>query len=67
MFEIANWDKAVITIRTGLEDNPDIRSKAGALAGTYVDKRGLMVVDVVGSMRRKYKEYVVPKLLPSMA
>ena len=24
-----------------------------------------MVVDVVGSMRRKYKEYVVPKLLPS--
>ena len=65
MFEIANWDKAISTIRSGLEDNPDIRLKAGALAGTYVGKRGLMVVDVVGSMRRKYKEYVVPKLLPS--
>ena len=65
MFELANWDKAVNTIRTGLEDNPDIRLKAGTLSGTYVGKRGLMVVDVVGSMRRKYKEYVVPKLLPS--
>ncbi len=65
MFVIANWETAVRTIRTGLEDNPDIRSKAGLLAGTYVGKRGLMVVDVVGSMRRKYKEYVVPKLLPS--
>ena len=65
MFEIANWDKAVDTIRTGLETNPDIRSKAGSLAETYVGKRGLMVVDVVGSMRRKYKEFVVPKLLPS--
>jgi hypothetical protein len=65
MFEIANWHTAVITIRTGLEANPDIRSKAGSLAGTYVGQRGLMVVDVVGSMRRKYKEYVVPKLLPS--
>ena len=65
MFELANWDKAVSTIRTGLEDNPDIRLKAGTLSGTYVGKRGLMVVDVVGSMRRKYKEYVVPKLLPS--
>ena len=65
MFELDNWDKAVSTIRAGLEANPEIRSKAGALAGTYVGKRGLMVVDVVGSMRRKYKEYVVPKLLPS--
>lgn len=65
MFEIANWDKAVDTIRTGLENNPDIKSMAGALAGTYVGKRGPMVVDVVGSMRRKYKEFVVPKLLPS--
>lgn len=65
MFELANWDKAVNTIRNGLEDNPEIRAKAGTLASTYVGKRGLMVVDVVGSMRRKYKEYVVPKLLPS--
>jgi hypothetical protein len=65
MFVIANWETAIRTIRTGLEDNPDIRSKAGSLAETYVGKRGLMVVDVVGSMRRKYKEYVVPKLLPS--
>ena len=65
MFELANWDKAVDTIRTGLENNPDIKSMAGALAGTYVGKRGPMVVDVVGSMRRKYKEFVVPKLLPS--
>ena len=67
MFEIANWDKAVNTIRKGLETNPDIRSKAILLAETYVGKRGLMVIDVVGSMRRKYKEYVVPKLLPSYA
>jgi hypothetical protein len=65
MFEIANWDKAVRTIRTGLDANPEIRSKAGKLAGTYVGKRGLMVVDVVGSMRRKYDAYVLPKLLPS--
>jgi hypothetical protein len=65
MFELDNWDKAVSTIRAGLEANPEIRSKAGTLAGAYVGKRGLMVVDVVGSMRRKYKEYVVPKLLPS--
>ena len=65
MFELANWDKAVSTIKSGLEANPEIRTKAGALAGIYVGKRGLMVVDVVGSMRRKYKEYVVPKLLPS--
>jgi hypothetical protein len=65
MFELDNWDKAVSTIRARLEANPEIRSKAGDLAGTYVGKRGLMVVDVVGSMRRKYKEYVVPKLLPS--
>ena len=65
VFEISNWGAAVSTIRTGLETNPDIRSKAGSLAETYVGKRGLMVVDVVGSMRRKYKEFVVPKLLPS--
>lgn len=65
MFQLANWDQAVSTIRAGLDNNPEIRAKAGNLAKTYVGKRGLMVVDVVGSMRRKYVEYVVPKLLPS--
>ena len=65
MFELTNWDQAVSTIRIGLNNNPDIKAKAGNLAKTYVGKRGLMVVDVVGSMRRKYVEYVVPKLLPS--
>ena len=65
MFQLASWDQAVSTIRAGLDNNPEIRAKAGNLAKTYVGKRGLMVVDVVGSMRRKYVEYVVPKLLPS--
>ena len=65
MFQLANWDQAVSTIRAGLDNNLEIRAKAGNLAKTYVGKRGLMVVDVVGSMRRKYVEYVVPKLLPS--
>lgn len=65
MFQLANWDQAVSTIRAGLGNNLEIRAKAGNLAKVYVGKRGLMVVDVVGSMRRKYVEYVVPKLLPS--
>lgn len=65
MFQLANWDQAVSTIRAGLDNNLEFRAKAGNLAKVYVGKRGLMVVDVVGSMRRKYVEYVVPKLLPS--
>jgi hypothetical protein len=65
LFQLANWDQAVSTIRAGLDNNLEFRAKAGNLAKVYVGKRGLMVVDVVGSMRRKYVEYVVPKLLPS--
>lgn len=61
---IPNWDEAVAVIQQALRTNPGIRLKASKVGSNYQGRRGLMVVDCVASRQRKYKEYVVPKLLP---
>lgn len=61
---IPNWDEAVAVIQQALRTNPGIRLKASKVGNIYQSRRGLMVVDCVASRQRKYREYVVPKLLP---
>lgn len=62
--KIPNWNEAVSAIQQLLLANPEIRLKASRIGNIYQGRRGLMVVDCVASRQRKYKEYVVPKLLP---
>lgn len=62
--DIPGWSKAVSDIRSTLDKNPELATKARNLAHLYADKRGIMIVDVVASRQRRYTSYVVPKILP---
>ena len=64
MLEIPEWTNIVRNVRRLLQDNPEFRENSMFLMSKYKDKRGLMIVDCVASRRRKYNEYVIPKLLP---
>jgi hypothetical protein len=62
--DIPNWNYAVEQVRRMLGSDKEVKKKAQEYGLIYKNRRGLMVVDVVASKRRKYLEYVVPKLLP---
>jgi len=62
--KIPNWDVAVSAVRDSLRRNPNLSLKAREYGSIYRGKRGLMVVDVVASRKRRYDTDVVPRILP---
>ena len=62
--DIPNWNSAVEQVKRVLGSDKEVKKKAQEYGLIYRNRRGLMVVDVVASRQRKYREYVVPKLLP---